>query len=143
MTKWIQKFMSGLGYSATVERSDLDRRSDQRRQPEREQRSEKRWDVSLPVELMVEERKVPGVATSLSAGGIFIRCEEQMSNGTFVMIHLTPPDAKDVEDVIVAEARIAYQTEHGLGARFVGLTLTEMHRLTSLMRAANEATAVG
>ncbi len=136
MTDWIHRLIRSFRGGPEADKTTVaGRGAHQRADGAKNHRSFQRLDVSLPVTLVVEEREVCGIATSLSSGGVFVSCDETISEGSSVTIRLCPDERKGD---IVAEAHVAYANHAGLGVRFVGLTLSDMHRLNGVLQAASE-----
>ncbi len=102
-----------------------------------QRRSEPRWQVDLPVQVVIDGRTVPATVTSLSNGGLFMECGPPVPEG-YIVVHIPAPSG-DADDTILLEAEVVHHAEKGVGIRFVGLSLEDTRQLASVVLDASKA----
>jgi hypothetical protein len=98
---------------------------DQRRQP--------RFAVQLPLSYSGTKEAGGGLVSCLSAGGCTVLCDEAVSPGTFLVLHIHLPEGYAALKVDLAEIR--WTTVGRLGVEFIRFRAEDKTRLSCLIAA--------
>lgn len=90
------------------------------------QRSSRRYDCQLDIEVVIEGQRQPARTRNLSLGGIFIDAGHRPKFGTRVQLKFTIPTQKEAIEV---GGQVRWVDEGGYGVQFDGLRARDVWAL--------------
>ena len=96
-----------------------------------EKRGHDRYNIALPVEILIDGKTHPGKTRDLSLGGMFVYTDAELAFAANLDIRLAMP-AQKYEGVL--EAVVRWRSGGGIGVAFRSLRARDVHALNALFR---------
>ena len=94
-------------------------------------RQYERYEIELPVMVVIGTEEIPGATMNVSLGGMLLRLSKPVTFGSSVVLRVQLPAAKEISEM---QAVVRWEKDGAVGVQFTSLRALDTWALNQLLK---------